>query len=229
MDNDFNYQVIKSKKRRKTISLHIKADGKITVYAPYDTPKSQIERFVQEKKSWITDKIAEKEKSIREAEKVFLSGERFLYLGESYSLEIRDMKIKKHPLTLSFGQFILDQDYIEDAKRLFTQWYQKEAREKILKRIDYYSNKIQLFPKGVRITSAKYRWGSCSGDNRLSFSWRIMMASLDIIDYILIHELVHIKEKNHSRRFWGYLESILPGYRKQRFWLKKNGHFLALF
>lgn len=226
MDHLLSYQLIRSRKRRRTISLHIKEDGKIVVYAPYSTLKCEIEKFIKEKRSWIVEKISEKERSIREAEKAFLPGEKFLYLGELYPLEIGDNNHKKNPLKLSFGKFILDKDYIEEAKDLFIQWYKGEAKEKIVGRVNYHSNRLQLFPKGTKITSAKYRWGSCSRDNRLSFSWRIIMAPLSIIDYILIHELVHIKEKNHSKRFWSYLESILPDYRKNRLWLKKNGNAL---
>jgi len=223
-----NYHLIRSRKRRKTISLHIKQDGKIVVHAPHRTPKWEIEKFIEDKQPWIVKKISEKERLIRKAEKAFLPGEKFLYLGESYPLEIEDASHKGHPLRLSFGRFILDKDHIEEVKDLFIQWYKEEAKEKIVGRVHYYSNRLQLFPKGVRITSAKYRWGSCSRDDRLSFSWRIIMASLSTIDYILIHELVHIKEKNHSKRFWSHLEAILPDYRKQRLWLKKNGHSLRL-
>ncbi len=226
MDQPLNIQLIRSKKRKKTISLRIKEDGRIVLYVPYHTPKGEIEGFIKRKESWVIKKISEKERSIKETEKIFIPGEKFLYLGESYPLEIQDNSHKGHPLTLSFGKFILDQDHIEEAKDLFIQWYKREAKEIIAGRVDYYSNRLDLFPKGIKITSAKYRWGSCSRDNRLSFSWRMIMAPLTIIDYILIHELAHIKEKNHSRRFWRYLESILPDYRKQRLWLKENGHRL---
>jgi len=225
MDHRLSYQLIRSRKRRKTISLHIKEDGKIVVYAPYRTPKWEIEKFFNEKESWIVEKRSEKERSIKEAEKAFISGEKFLFLGELVPLEIQDNN-KEPPLKLSFGKFVLDKNHIEEARDLFIKWYKEEAKERIIGRIDYYSKRLQLFPKGVKITSAKYRWGSCSRDDRLSFSWRMIMASFSIIDYILIHELVHIKEKNHSKRFWNYLESVHPDYKKHRLWLKENGSSL---
>lgn len=228
MDIHLSYHLIRSRKRRKTIFLHIKEDGKIVVNAPYRTPKWEIEKFVEEKQSWIVRKISEKDGSIRRAEKEFVPGEEFLYLGESYPLEIQNTHKKEHPLKLSFGKFILDEDHIEQARDLFVQWYKTEAKQRIMERVDYYSKRLHLFPKGIKITSARYRWGSCSPNNRLCFTWRIIMASLSIIDYILIHELIHIKEKNHSKRFWDELESILPDYRKQRLWLKENGHSLCL-
>jgi len=224
----FSYHLIRSKKRRKTISLHIKEDGKIVIYTPYCTPKWEIEKFIEEKESWIIGKISEREKRTKEVEKTFLSGEKFLYLGEWYPLEIQESSNRGTPLTLAFGKFILSHDRIGEARDLFCHWYKKEAKEKITERVDHYGNRFQLLPEGIKITSARSRWGSCSRDNRLSFSWRIIMASLTIIDYVLIHELVHIREKNHSQKFWNYLESVLPDYRKHRSWLRENGHLLQL-
>ena len=226
MDCDLTYQLMRSRKRKKTISLHIREGGKIFVYAPYYTPKCEIEGFIREKRSWIVKKISEKERRPKETEKAFLPGEKFLYLGEWYPLETGDCPHKKNRLTLSFGRFILDKDHIKEARNLFIQWYKGEAREKIAGRVHYHSQRLQLLPTGTKITSARWRWGSCSHDNRLSFSWRIIMAPLNIIDYVMIHELVHIKEKNHSKRFWNYMASVLPDYRKDRLWLKQNGHLL---
>jgi len=224
----FSYHLIRSKKRRKTISLHIKEDGKIVIYTPYCTPKWEIEKFIEEKESWIIGKMSEREKRTKEVEKTFLPGEKFLYLGEWYPLEIQESSNRGAPLTLAFGKFILSHDRIGEARDLFCHWYKKEAKEKITERVDHYGNRFQLLPEGIKITSARSRWGSCSRDNRLSFSWRIIMASLTIIDYVLIHELVHIREKNHSQKFWNYLESVLPDYRKHRSWLRENGHLLQL-
>jgi len=223
-----SYRLIKSKKRRKTISLHIKEDGKIVIYTPFRTPKWEIEKFIDGKLSWIVEKISEREKRIKEGEKTFRPGEKFLYLGEWYPLEIQESSNKKRALTLAFGKFILDHDHIPEARDLFCNWYKKEAKEKITERVIRYSDRFQLLPEGIKITSARSRWGSCSRDNRLSFSWRIIMASLTIIDYVLIHELVHIREKNHSSKFWNYLESVLPDYRNRRRWLRENGHLLQL-
>jgi predicted metal-dependent hydrolase len=228
MDNCLDFHLIRSRRRRKTISLHIKEDGRIAIYVPYHTPKREIERFVKEKEPWIVEKLSEKEERRKEIEKTFLPGEKFFYLGESYPLEIGDAGNKGFPLKLSFGRFIIDKDHLEGARDLFIRWYKREAKEKIDERVLHLSDRLELFPKGLKITNAKYRWGSCSRDSRLSISWKIMMAPLSVIDYVIIHELVHIKEKNHSKRFWTYLETILPDYREHRIWLKENGHRLWL-
>jgi predicted metal-dependent hydrolase len=228
MATPLSYSLTKSKKRRKTISLQIKEDGKVVIHAPYRTPKWEIEKFIQQKKSWIVEKASQKEKRMKEAEKTFQPGEKFLYLGEWYPLEMQECGIQEPPLKLAFGKFILNDDHLAEARDLFSDWYKREAKEKIKERVDYYTHRFQLVPEGIKITSARSRWGSCSRDNRLCFSWRIIMASLSVIDYVLIHELVHIREKNHSKKFWNYLEFVFPGYRKERHWLRQNGHLLQL-
>lgn len=228
MDHPLNIHLIRSKKRRKTLSLRIKEDGKIHLSVPYHTSRNEIERFLRKTESWIISKVSEKERASRESKKAFIPGEKFLYLGEFYPLEIRDSDHREPPLKLSFGKFILDQGHLKEARDLFINWYKREAQETIARRLEYYSHRLGLFPKTIRITNAQFRWGSCSRENRLSFSWRVMMAPLAIVDYILIHELAHIKEKNHSKSFWGFLESILPDYRRRRLWLKENSHRLRL-
>ena len=82
--------------------------------------------------------------------------------------------------------------------------------------------------ENVKITSAEKRWGSCSGDDNLSFSFRLIMAPPDIIDYVIVHELMHIKEKNHSPKFWKLVEAVMPEYKIHRRWLKDNHHKFIL-
>lgn len=228
MVHPLNIHLIRSRRRRKTLSLRIEEDGRVVLSVPYRTPKGEIQQFLNEKKTWILQKVSERERRIRESRKAFIPGERFLFLGESYPLEIRNLDHREPPLTFSSGKFILGQEYVDKVRDLFIEWYKREAKETIVKRVNDYSQKLRLFPKAIRITSARSRWGSCSGENRLSFSWRVILAPLAIVDYILIHELAHIKEKNHSRPFWRYVESILPDYRQRRLWLKENGHRLGL-
>ncbi|HSB03652.1 MAG TPA: YgjP-like metallopeptidase domain-containing protein, partial [Thermodesulfobacteriota bacterium] len=148
MGISFDYRLICSQKRRKTISLYIKEDGRIFIYAPYGTPKSEIENFVLSKQLWVSKKLSEREKTVKPAEKHFLPGEKFFYLGELYPLEIVNGLHHGPPLKLSFGRFILSQNCIKEARDSFVQWYKKEAKEKLSERIYHYSNRLQLFPRG---------------------------------------------------------------------------------
>ncbi len=219
---DIRYELIRSRKRRKTFSLHVKEDGRVLLLAPYTTSRREIEEFFEKNREWVIRKLREKEGRRPRKDPCFLPGEEFLYLGESYGLEISETTDRRHPLTLSFGRFVLHKDRVGNARDLFIEWYKKRAEEKVLERVRYYSDKLQLFPTELRITSAKHRWGSCSADDRLCFTWRIVMLPIHVFDYILIHELIHIREKNHSKRFWDALRSILPNYRQCRVWLREN-------
>ncbi len=227
MTTNLSYNLIRSKKRKKTISLCIQREGVIAIHVPYNTPQAEIDTFLKDKKLWIDKKLSEQEGKSHKP-KVFMSGEVFLYLGKSYQLKIQDADYMKQPLALSGRRFILHRNYKDHAKELFFRWYRKKAYKKIIKRVEFYSQKFQLFPKAVKISNAEYRWGSCSSKNILSFTWRLIMTPYPVIDYIIVHELLHMMEKNHSQKFWSLLETIMPDFQKHKQWLKNNGYCLSL-
>jgi hypothetical protein len=109
---------------------------------------------------------------------------------------------------------------------MFIRWYTMRAREIFAERVAFYARDMGLTFNGIRVTRARTRYGSCSFDNRLSFSYRLVMAPYDIIDYIIVHELAHVRIKNHSKDFWRYVEARLPGYRESKVWLKAKGLLL---
>lgn len=114
-----------------------------------------------------------------------------------------------------------------DGERLFINWYREQARVFFTERVRRYSKTLNLFPTGLKITGARGRYGSCSYANSLNFSWRLIMAPIEVIDYVVVHELTHIKVKNHSKRFWDLLELFMPDYRIHLQWLKDNRHVMA--
>ncbi|MEI8054934.1 MAG: SprT family zinc-dependent metalloprotease [bacterium] len=107
-----------------------------------------------------------------------------------------------------------------------TIWYKNQSLKKITDRINYYANITQLKYKTIKLTSAKRSWGSCSHKGSLRINWRLVMAPLDILDYVVVHELIHLVEKNHSKQFWHKVQTVLPNYKEQRNWLKLNGDTL---
>jgi predicted metal-dependent hydrolase len=204
-------------------------DGRIVMQVPYRTSQEEIDSFFNAKASWVEKKLMERESDTkRDSGKpaTFIPGEKFLYLGEEYPLEIQNTNNRKTPLNLSRGTFILDKTKTGRARDLFVKWYKNEAKKLLEYRVNYYSKNLGLFPKDIRITSAQFRYGSCSPDNKLSFSWRLVMSPLAVMDYVIIHELMHIKEKNHGGRFWELVETAMPDYKKHRHWLRDHGHFL---
>jgi predicted metal-dependent hydrolase len=224
------YILKRSRKRRKTISLQISSKAEIVVSAPYFTKDYEINRFVQEKQSWI-QKIIQKQKAalLQNKQKQYIPGEEFYYLGEPYPLEIFFEQNLPAKLVFWGNRFYLNcPDDEARRKSYFIAWYKTKAREYLAGRVDGLSRQVQLLPHNIRITSAQTRWGSCSGENNLAFSFRLIMAPPAVIDYVIVHELMHIKEKNHSAKFWGLIEFVMPEYKTRRQWLKDNGHKFCL-
>ena len=227
---NINYKVTRSKKRRKTISLQIRGESEILVSAPYFTPVKEINRFVEEKQNWI-NKIIQKQKedAVKNKAKEYKAGEYFLYLGQSYPLEVFFERFENAGVVFWNNRFYLNaREDIDLKKYYFISWYKKKANEYINQRIDFFNLMLKLRHENIRITSAKSRWGSCSEDNNLAFSFRLIMAPPDIIDYVIVHELMHIKEKNHSPKFWQRVAAVMPAYKKHRRWLKDNHHKFIL-
>ena len=213
------------------MTIRIKADGTVEVRVPYKTPQGEIDAFFRKKTPWVHRILIERESRLQSKAvqpKQFVTGETFLYLGEGYPLELCDMNGKRVALILSYGKFLFDEKRAGKAEEIFVNWYKNRAKELFLERVAYYSRQLSLFCEGIKITSAHYRYGSCSHRNRLSFTWRLVMAPLVVIDYIIIHELIHIKVKNHSREFWEAVRIAMPDFRTHKQWLKENGHFLKL-
>jgi predicted metal-dependent hydrolase len=201
-------------------------EARLVVRAPLRTSPEDIDKFIEKKRLWILKKQGEAQQRLeRAAPKRFVSGEEFLFLGNSYKLTVVDDG--KAPLSFDNG-FALSQNRQTDARSLFVEWYKIRAQEVIQERLLYYSGLSGIEFTLFRITSAQKRWGSCNSKGNLHFAWRLVMAPLPVVDYVVVHELAHIVEKNHSARFWRRVERILPDYRERRAWLRNNGTVLAL-
>jgi predicted metal-dependent hydrolase len=217
-------QILRSK--RRTIALIVNHDGTLIIRAPLRTTKKQIEDLVEQKAEWIKSKQKlVKATYARFVPKEYINGEEFLYLGTPYKLSIVDGSI--HPLRLA-DRFYLSHSVLARADKIFKGWYRTQAKKVITGRVKAYADQYGFEYRKVNITNAQTRWGSCSPRGNLNFSWRLVMAPVPVIDYVVVHELVHLHEKNHSRRFWDKVKNILPGYTQQVQWLKTNGHMLRL-
>lgn len=213
--------------RRKTVALQVTERATLIVRAPYHTRKKTILDIVTKHEKWIEKKRKEiRERNRETPAKRFVDGEAFLYLGKPYPLKI----VNDGTFQLKFDDgFFLVQDARDAARKVFEDWYRKTAREIIPERVAQHSMKGPFSYNRIRITHARKRWGSCSPKGNLNFSWRLIMAPLPVIDYVVIHELVHLVERNHSSRFWGKVESLMPEFKIHRDWLKKNGYLLQVF
>jgi hypothetical protein len=211
---------------RKTVALIVTRDAALVVRVPVFTPMGHIERLVSKKSSWIRQKIAEVIKRPKPLAKEFVGGEGFLYLGKLYALRIVNdassiIEIKADRLSIS-------KDFLPQARQVIVQWYREEALRIIRERCAWYAKITGHKPVSVKITNAQKRWGSCGPRGTLNFSWRLIMAPVEVIDYLVVHELVHIGQPDHSKLFWTKVRSILPDYKKREKWLKENGGLLTV-
>jgi len=227
---DLNYSLKRSRKRKKTISLQIGDNSDITVYAPYFTPVGEISRFVEEKRSWI-DRAMRRQALLlsQHQEKAYATGENFYYLGKAYPLETCFEPLENAGVIFWRGRFFLNCPAYRDMKKYyFVSWYKKKAKEHIPIRVEHFSRELNLQPGGIRITSARSRWGSCSEDNSLAFSFRLIMAPPEVIDYVVVHELTHMCQKNHSSKFWRLMIEAMPDFAIHRRWLRDHHKLFEL-
>ena len=208
-----NYSITYTK--RKTIAIYIHKDGFVEVRCNKSTPKSAIEKFVDQKQKWIYEKVAVmlNKIEIKNDWKIEV-GNSLLFMGKEYPI------ISKEGNNVGFdGQNFyippqLDHSYIQSY---IIGVYKTLAKKVIIDKVKKYADIMGVTPANVKINSAKTRWGSCSGKNSLNFSWLLVMAEESVIEYVVVHELSHIKEHNHSERFWKIVADVFPDYKmKQR-------------
>lgn len=198
-------KIIRSK--RKTISLQVSDEATLIVRAPFKVSEEIINRVILKHGNWIEKKKKEMQlRDIKFSKKEFVNGEGFLYLGNYYRLRL--VENQETPLNFENG-FYLSKEYLAHAGEIFIDWYRERAYEIISERVKWYAQKRGFKYNKINITNAQKRWGSCSHLGNLNFSWRLIMAPLPVIDYVIVHELLHLCEKNHSKAFWNKVKILI--------------------
>jgi predicted metal-dependent hydrolase len=210
--------------RRKTVALVVERDGTLTVRAPLRMAEARIRLFVESHGDW----IAKNQSRVRAAPPLpsnhYMEGESFLFLGQAYPLTLVP---RQRPLLAFNGScFRLAKSALPNAEEAFIRWYKEQATRLLFERVLIFAGKHGFQYQKIRISSARTRWGSCSSRGTLSFTYRLVMAPLEVVDYVVLHELVHTQIKNHSKIFWNRLGKLMPDYKSRLIWLKKNGKFL---
>jgi hypothetical protein len=212
--------------KRKTIAVIIQPDGTLMVRAPLRASNLHIREFIQNHADWIRRKQAQAKGSPPPPKKNFRNGETFLYLGKEFPLKV--VTPRRPALSFRKNTFLLSKTFLPKASQAFSQWYKDRSREMISGRVASWAKPNLFAYKKIHITSARTRWGSCSTSGTLSFTWRLMMAPLEIVDYVVLHELVHTRVKNHSKAFWQMVGDYMPEYKTYVRWLKQNGKYLTI-
>lgn len=212
------YELIRS--NRKTISLIINKEAQLIVRAPAQVSQKYIEDYILSKQSWIVKNINKMQVYAQNSKpKEYFAGEIFMLFGREYPLLISSID---NEITVLNGKIIFPSKYLADSKTHMTNWYIALAKEYIIPRTKIIAKQINLTPNKIKITRADKRWGSCSSKKNINFSYKLAMANEKAIDYVIIHELCHLKYMDHSYKFWGTVNSLMPDYKIQRKYLKEN-------
>jgi len=224
------YQIMRS--RRSTADIVVERDGSVIVRAPENLTDERIEDIVAAKRYWIYKTLAEwRDLNATRVIREYRSGEGFLYLGRSYRLSL--VAEQEEALVLKDGRFRLHRDVVDRgdmaaAQAVFRDYYVKRGRERIAQRVAYFAPKVGVEPAGVDIRELGHRWASCSPSGNLAFHWKCMMAPQTIIDYIVVHELCHIRHRDHSEAFWNEVDKVMPAFAERKAWLRLRGAGLNL-
>ena len=219
---NLDYSIVYSD--RKTLNIIVERDKSVIVRAPKGTSPSKISELIEKKKMWIYEKVNHPQKYKSKSNgKEFVSGTAIMYLGRNYRLDI--ISTKQDGLVFR-SKFIISKHSRQNAKKLFMDWYRNKAKGKLIPRIKQFANNLGVDYSKIIITDMKYRWGSCSPKNNLNFNWRLVKAPTYVIDYVIVHELAHLIELNHTKEFWHIVSVQVPNYKKAKDWLKEYGHLL---
>ncbi len=218
-ENKINIEIVKViRSERKTFRIEVK-NGKINVIAPLWAKKEDIDQMIQRHSNWIINKL-DQLKNNPVLKKEFVSGETFLLLGEEYPLIVEENPT--YAMRFHNKTFYLAEDCRENATAYFANFYRQKAKKIIAPRAVEIAELLKIDITNVKITSAQGRWGSCSSKGSVNFSFRLVMAPSKTIDSVIVHELAHRFEMNHSPKFYEIVEKIMHDYREHDSWLKKN-------
>lgn len=213
-----------SRARRLTLRIDPGGQG-LRVTIPPGVPMREVDRFVERHRGWLEQRLAKtpEKPQVRPGIKIPLRGVPHLVVHESARRgSVTVGIVDGQPALLVHG------DRIHLARRV-ADFLKREAKRDIEALVARHTDALGKRAKSISYKDTTSRWGSCTADGRLSFSWRIMMAPKPVIDYLVAHEVAHLKEMNHGPRFWALCERLCPDTERCKAWLKKNGGALQTF
>lgn len=192
--------------------------------APAGCRRRHIESAVRGKLPWVRRKQAEIASRPSPPPRLWVNGETLPYLGTPYPLCF--VADGGTPVRLRGGRFLMEPAAAADGRRHMIDWYAAHAGPLLARRVDRFAATVGASPASIAVKDLGRRWGTCHADGRLRFHWQIVLFPRPVLDYIVVHELAHLRELNHSRSFWGHVEAALPDYRERKAWLRhESGPF----
>ncbi|KFO66350.1 zinc metalloprotease [Smithella sp. SCADC] len=222
---DLAYTIKRSAKRRK-LTITVERDRSVVVHAPEGMSEDKIREVVESKRQWIYVKKGHSQKYHalpHPPGKELVSGESALYLGRQYRIEV----VKSGVSEVRFAQrFFIPAIQGEKRGEALREWFIGKAKEKIVPRVRIHARALGVDISAIKIVDNRFRWGSCTLNDNVNLNWRLIKAPMFVIDYVIVHELAHLIEANHTPRFWNIVRAQAPTMEKAKAWLKENGQLL---
>jgi len=222
---NLSYTTVRSAKRKK-LTITVERDSSIVVHAPAHATDEAIDRVVQAKRQWLYEKLNEAPKYQARPHapgKEVVNGESALYLGQEYPITLSVVEAKEVIFERGFVVPALDQ---AQARKSLRDWYGQQAKGVILPRVSRFANELGVHVAQTSIVDDKLRWGACTAKGNIRLNWRLIKAPMPVIDYVVVHELAHLLEANHTPNFWSIVRAKVPGAEKSKAWLRAHGQLL---
>lgn len=232
-DTTIEYQVRRSDRRKKTVQITVYGSG-VQVAAPLMTPESELRALVKKRAPWILGHSPEG--MLEAAPKRFVSGETLPYLGRNVRMIVESGNVRSPEVRFDHWRFqvvvpedIVDGKRYDSVRRAFIRWYRSQAEARLTVAVERWRPILGSGEKlSILIRDQRQRWGSCAPDGTLRFNWRAAMLKPKLAEYIVVHELVHLTHRNHSKDFWVAMSSVLPDVQQRRKALREAGRMLPL-
>ena len=223
------YEVIRC--TRKTLGVVVSPNGTVTVRAPYGASNARIADFAERLKPWVFKHLARYRQV--GSPRGFVTGESLPYLGKKFKLTVIENDTETTPvlkgnrLSVFVTHGLGEETRREAVKQALSSWYKTQARQVLTMRLDELAIRMEMRPTAVRVKHQTRRWGSCTERGVINLNWQLVMAPPEVVDYVIVHELCHLKVHGHQREFWDCVARYAPDYKKPRKWLFVNGHALS--
>ena len=227
VDNELSIQVVRSRRRKKTSSIII-SNGIVKVVVPDQISDFTIKELINKRMSWIKKKLQDESNIKQVIVKEYVDDESFTYLGNNYKLKSFVGNVSFVKVSSDYINVSLPKKSKENIKGLLERWYKEKAIEILTEKTNRYAKIIGVSPTAISVGDFKSKWGSCSIEGKISYNWKIIIAPHKILDYIVIHELCHMLEHNHSKEYWCHVKTYCNDFKEYRKWLKLNGRVLVL-
>ncbi len=220
---------VRESDRTKRMTINV-TPGNVEVVIPHNTPDESLEKFIYKKRLWIFEKVNQVDEAYRKQENVkpveFKTGSKIPYRGRRMKLHVSKTDVDELKVEYRNGFYIAVPKNMKNIdfpiQQHLESWMKKRLDDDCWSIVNVYSKKLNLKPKKIRVKEQKHLWGSCSKDGTININWHLVFAPKKILEYVVVHEICHLKYRSHSDSFWRLLASVFPEWELCKLWLEKN-------